>query len=128
MILESTGRATRWARNRSKQLGLAQPCRGSVLSQTNMKTSSEPSPGNETAARQPSELSAAEAFVRLRSLAHDLSNSIETIMQASYLLAQGTLDETSRKWSNLIDQGVRETAQVNRQIREILRAQTEKQK
>ena len=29
-----------------------------------------------------------EINTKLRSLAHDLSNSVETIMQASYLLAQ----------------------------------------
>ena len=33
-----------------------------------------------------------EINTRLRALAHDLSNSVETIMQASYLLAQSKLD------------------------------------
>jgi len=99
-----------------------------VLPQANMKTSPEPLPSKEVTAKAASELSSDEAFVRLRSLAHDLSNSIETIMQASYLLGQGKLDETSRKWFGLVEQGVRETARVNREIRDILRAQTEKQK
>ena len=73
-------------------------------------------------------LTPSETQVRLRSLAHDLSNSIETIMQAAYLLGQGQLDETGRKWFGLIDQGARDAARVNREIREILRAQMEKQK
>ncbi|HEV2114186.1 MAG TPA: hypothetical protein VGR50_08540 [Terriglobales bacterium] len=93
-----------------------------------MKTSPEPAAQKEVPAKSAGELSASEAFVRLCTLAHDLSNSVETIMQASYLLGQGKLDESSRKWASLIEQGVRETARVNREIREILRAQTEKQK
>lgn len=74
-------------------------------------------PKMETTARIPAEINN-----KLRALAHDLSNSIETIMQASYLLAQGKLDDTSKRWSELIDQGSREAARINREIREILRA------
>lgn len=65
-----------------------------------------------------------ETNTKLRSLAHDLSNSIETIMQASYLLAQSNLDDTSKKWLELIDNATREAARINREIREILRAQS----
>jgi len=64
-----------------------------------------------------------EVTTRLRALAHDLSNSIETIMQASYLLAQCKLDDNSKKWLELIDNATRDAARVNRDIREILRAQ-----
>lgn len=71
----------------------------------------------ETTARIPSEIN-----TKLRTLAHDLSNSIETIMQASYLLAQCKLDENTKRWSDLIDQASREAARINRDIREILRA------
>jgi len=65
----------------------------------------------------------AELNARLRVLAHDLSNAIETIMQASYLLSQSKLDETSQKWAGLIDSAVRDAARINREIREILRSQ-----
>src|SRR5688572_30042629 len=61
---------------------------------------------------------------RLRSLAHDLSNSIETIMQACYLLGQAPLDETNKKWLSLVDQAARDAARINRDIREILRSQS----
>jgi K+-sensing histidine kinase KdpD len=61
---------------------------------------------------------------QLRSLAHDLSNSIETVMQATYLLSQSQLDETSKKWAELIDTAIREAARINRDIREILRSQS----
>jgi hypothetical protein len=60
----------------------------------------------------------------LRTLAHDLSNSIETIMQATYLLSQAEFDETNRKWLELIDQATRDAAKINRQIRELLRTQS----
>ena len=59
---------------------------------------------------------------RLRALAHDLSNSVETIMQASYLLTQATLDESSKKWVELIDKASRDCAKINREIRDILKA------
>jgi nitrogen-specific signal transduction histidine kinase len=58
----------------------------------------------------------------LRMLAHDLSNSIETIMQATYLLSQSKVDEADRKWIDLIDQATRDAAKINRQIREVLRS------
>lgn len=61
----------------------------------------------------------------LRSLAHDLSNSIECIMQACYLLNTSNLDPAARKWTEMIDQGSRDAAQINRQIREILRTRSE---
>ena len=63
----------------------------------------------------------------MRSLAHDLSNSIECIMQACYLLNTSKLDETSKKWAEMIDQGARDAAQINRQIRDILRTKSEVQ-
>jgi hypothetical protein len=64
-----------------------------------------------------------ETVTKLRTLAHDLSNSIETIMQASYLLAQAKLDDNNRKWLDLIDQASQDAARINREIREILRTQ-----
>jgi signal transduction histidine kinase len=60
----------------------------------------------------------------LRTLAHDLSNSIEMIMQAAYLLNQGKLDDTSKKWAEMIDNGARDAAKINRDIREILRSRS----
>lgn len=65
-----------------------------------------------------------ELTTKLRSLAHDLSNSIETIMQASYLLAQCQLDDNAKKWLELIDNATRDAARINREIREILRSQS----
>lgn len=61
----------------------------------------------------------------LRTLAHDLSNSIETIMQACYLLSQAQLNDTDKKWLGLIDQATRDAAKINREIREVLRSQSQ---
>lgn len=60
----------------------------------------------------------------LRSLAHDLSNSLETILQAAYLLGQARLDENSKKWVKLIDTAANDAVRLNRQIREILKGQS----
>ena len=61
----------------------------------------------------------------LRTLAHDLSNSIETIMQATYLLSQVKLDDANKKWLGLIDQATRDAAKINREIRDVLRSQSQ---
>ncbi len=63
-----------------------------------------------------------ETNAKLRTLSHDLSNSIETIMQAAYLLEHAKLDEGSKKWVELIDKAGRDCAKINREIRDILRA------
>jgi signal transduction histidine kinase len=65
-----------------------------------------------------------ETITKLRTLAHDLSNSIETIMQASYLLAQVELDDDNRKWLHMIDKAAQDGARINREIREILRTES----
>ena len=61
---------------------------------------------------------------QLRALAHDLSNSLETIVQASYLLSQSELPENPRRWAEMIDKASQEAVQINRKLREILRAQS----
>jgi hypothetical protein len=74
--------------------------------------------------KSPADKTPAEINTELRTLAHDLSNSLETIMQASYLLAQSQMDENGKKWLELIDKASRDAARINRDIREHLRAQT----
>lgn len=62
---------------------------------------------------------------RLRALAHDLSNSIEAIMQASYLLSQAKLDAESKRWAQLLQTSSDEAAKINREIRRRLRSMSE---
>jgi K+-sensing histidine kinase KdpD len=66
-----------------------------------------------------------DEVTRLRALAHDLSNSLEAILQATYLLNQGKLDAGSKRWAELIDTSSQEAARINREIRKILRALSE---
>jgi len=63
-----------------------------------------------------------ETVTKLRSLAHDLSNSIETVMQASYLLGQSKLEDPNKKWLDLIDKATQDAARINREMRDILRS------
>jgi hypothetical protein len=58
----------------------------------------------------------------LRALAHDLSNALETIVQATYLLGQAGSLESSSRWLNTIDQASKEAVRINARLREILRA------
>jgi hypothetical protein len=60
----------------------------------------------------------------LRSLAHDLSNSLETILQASYLVSQTELPASTRRWVEMLDQASQEAVTLNRKLREILRSQS----
>jgi K+-sensing histidine kinase KdpD len=62
-----------------------------------------------------------EDVVRLRSLAHDLSNSLEAIMQASYLLSNGKLEADNKRWAQLIESSAQDAARINREIRKVLR-------
>ena len=62
---------------------------------------------------------------RLRALAHDLSNSLEAIIQAAYLLGQARLEGESKRWAQLLQSSSDEAAKINREIRKRLRAMSE---
>ena len=66
----------------------------------------------------------AELSQQLRKLAHDLSNSMETVMQASYLLAQAKTDANGKKWARMIETAAQDAARVNREMRTILKSQS----
>jgi hypothetical protein len=65
-----------------------------------------------------------EIVRELRALAHDLSNSLETILQATYLVSQTELPANTRRWMEMMDQASQEAVMLNRKLREILRAQS----
>jgi K+-sensing histidine kinase KdpD len=67
---------------------------------------------------------APETARELRALAHDLSNSLETILQATYLVSQTELPASTRRWVEMMDQASQEAVRLNRQLREILRSQS----
>jgi len=57
-------------------------------------------------------------------LSHDLSNSLETILQAAYLLQEAKLEGTHKKWARMIDTAASEATHTNREIRKILEKQS----
>jgi len=65
-----------------------------------------------------------DAIADLRALAHELSNSLETVLQAAYLLQGNELDGKDKKWAQAIDSAAREAARINREIRKILDSQS----
>jgi hypothetical protein len=66
----------------------------------------------------------AELAKELRRMAHDLSNSLETIVQATYLISQSGPPENMRRWVELIDQASQDAVKINQKLREILRSRS----
>ena len=64
-----------------------------------------------------------EMVKQLRVLAHDLSNALEAIVQATYLLSQANSPEASSRWVQVIDQSCQDAVRLNQKLREILRSQ-----
>jgi len=63
----------------------------------------------------------AELAKELRTLAHDLSNALETIVQATYLISQAGPPEGTRRWVEMIDQASQQAVKINQKLRQILR-------
>ena len=66
-----------------------------------------------------------EEVTRLRALAHDLSNALEAILQASYLLSHGKTEAENKKWARLIETSSEQAARINREMRKLLRTLSE---
>jgi len=66
----------------------------------------------------------AEVTKELRALTHDLSNALETIVQATYLISQAGPPENSRRWVELIDRASQDAVGINQKLRQILREQS----
>jgi DNA-binding MarR family transcriptional regulator len=66
----------------------------------------------------------ADLAKELRTLAHDLSNSLETIVQATYLISQSGPTDNTRRWLELIDQASQEAVKINQKLRQILHSQS----
>jgi hypothetical protein len=67
----------------------------------------------------------AELAKELRMLAHDLSNALETVVQATYLISQAGPPENLARWVKMIDQASQEAVKNNQKLREILRSHSE---
>jgi hypothetical protein len=57
----------------------------------------------------------------IRRLSHDLSNALEVVLQTSFLLGTVPLDDDAKKWRAMLDTGVQQAADLNRQLREYVR-------
>jgi hypothetical protein len=57
----------------------------------------------------------------IRRITHDLNNALEIIVQASYLVNTTDLSEQAREWMKLLDQGIRQATELNREMREFVR-------
>ncbi|HUY81683.1 MAG TPA: hypothetical protein VMU92_08170 [Acidobacteriaceae bacterium] len=59
----------------------------------------------------------------IRRISHDLSNALEVILQTNYLLGMtaGTSAD-HQKWREMLDQGVMQATQINRTLRDYVRA------
>jgi hypothetical protein len=56
----------------------------------------------------------------IRRLSHDLSNALEIIVQANYLLNAMSHDESAKQWIDLLDNGVLQAADINRSLRDYI--------
>ncbi|HTW45437.1 MAG TPA: hypothetical protein VMD58_07815 [Acidobacteriaceae bacterium] len=62
---------------------------------------------------------------QIRRISHDLSNALEVIMQTNYLLGMTTdagAPSDQKQWREMLDQGVMQATQINRQLRDYIRA------
>ncbi|HZU08550.1 MAG TPA: hypothetical protein VFA02_01500 [Pseudacidobacterium sp.] len=66
-----------------------------------------------------------EQALHLRRLLHDLSNALEIILQTSYLLSTSNLEGPALQWHQLLDQGVKQATNLNRELREYVRSHSE---
>ncbi|MGC2402869.1 MAG: hypothetical protein WA510_23970 [Acidobacteriaceae bacterium] len=62
----------------------------------------------------------AEQAKEIRRLSHDLSNALEIIVQANYLLGAMSHDEATKQWIQLLDNGVGQAADINRSLRDYI--------
>jgi len=65
-----------------------------------------------------------EVAIEIRRLAHDLSNSLEIIVQTSYLLSMAELKEPASSWLRMLDSGVQKALGLNQELREYVKKNT----
>jgi hypothetical protein len=63
--------------------------------------------------------------LEIRKLAHELSNSLEVIVQTSYLLSMADLKEPASEWLRMLDSGVAKALEINLQLREFIKKNTQ---
>jgi uncharacterized protein (DUF1778 family) len=71
----------------------------------------------------PSRLTAEDAK-EIRRITHDINNALEVILQASYLVNMTELSDQAKEWMRLLDNGVQQATDLNRQMRDFVRARS----
>jgi len=65
-----------------------------------------------------------ELALEIRRMAHDLSNSLEIIVQTSYLLSMAELKEPATDWLRMLDSGVSKALDINIELRDYIKKHT----
>ncbi len=64
----------------------------------------------------------ADLAIEARKLVHELSNSLEVIVQTSYLLGTLQLTEPGSDWLRMLDDGVRRAMDINLTLRDFMKS------
>ena len=64
--------------------------------------------------------------IEIRRIAHELSNSLEVIVQTSYLLSLAELKEPAAEWLRMLDSGVSKALELNGDLREYIKSHTQR--
>jgi hypothetical protein len=76
-----------------------------------------------TESNGPSRLTPEDAK-EIRRITHDINNALEVIVQASYLVNMTELSDQAKDWMRLLDTGVQQATDLNRQMRDFVRARS----
>lgn len=60
----------------------------------------------------------------MRRITHDINNALEIIVQASYLVNTTELTDSAKEWMKLLDHGLRQATDLNRQMRELIHSRS----
>ena len=71
------------------------------------------------------EMIPADLAIEARKLVHELSNSLEVIVQTSYLMSTLGLKEPGSDWLHMMDDGVRRAMEINLTLREFLKSHSQ---
>lgn len=56
----------------------------------------------------------------IRRITHDINNALEILVQASYLVNSTALTDQAKEWMKLLDHGLRQATDLNRQLRDFV--------
>jgi hypothetical protein len=66
-----------------------------------------------------------QTALEMRRIAHELSNSLEVIVQTSYLLGMAELKEPASDWLKMLESGVNKALEQNLALRDFIKKNTQ---